>query len=39
MVRSGSLAWRSLGPMNIFMIADNSSLEVSFLEYKEMLLV
>ena len=39
MVRSGSLAWRSLRTMNIFMFTDDSSLEVSFLEHKEMLLM
>ena len=39
MVRPGSSAWRSLRTMNIFMFADDSSLEVSFLQHKEMLLV
>ena len=39
MVRPGSSAWRSLRKMNIFMFTDDSSLEVSFLEHKEMLLV
>ena len=39
MVRTGSLAWRSLRRMNIFMLTDDSSLEVCFLEHKEMLFV
>ena len=36
-----SSAWRSLHlrAMNIFLFTDDSSHEVSFLEYKEMLLV
>ena len=39
MVMPGSSGWRSLRPMNIFMFTDDSSLEVYFLEHKEMLLV
>ena len=39
MVRPGSSMWKSLRPMNIFMFTDDSSLEVHFLEHKEMLLV
>ena len=39
MVRPGSSASRYLRPMNIFMSTDDSSLEGSFLENKEMLLL
>ena len=38
MVKQSSSAWRLLRTMNIFMFTDNSSLEVSFLGQKEMLL-
>ena len=38
MGRPGSSVWRSLRTINILMFIDDSSLEVSFLEHKEILL-
>ena len=39
MVRPSRSAWRSLRTINTFMLTNDSSLEVSFLEHKGMLLV